>query len=146
LTRTSTGNTEIVIQHDLLIKGPLYYLHIDGDGNIEYHGISNVKTLGKHITKISPKDLENLIFEFKNVYFFSFKDSYGTVSDQSILGQEKQQQQLQQTTVSLKLGDKYKSVKFLDEGYKVPSQLKNVVKTIEKITKVDQLSGINLYT
>jgi Domain of unknown function (DUF6438) len=144
LTRTSTGNTEIVIQHDLLTKGPLYYLHIDGDGNIEYRGISNVNTLGKHTTKISPKDLENLIFEFKNVYFFSFKDSYGTVSDQSSLGQEEQQQQ--QTTVSLKLGDKYKSVKFLDEGYKVPSQLKNVVKTIEKITKVDQLSGINLYT
>jgi hypothetical protein len=147
LARTSKSNTEIVIQHDSLIKGPVYYLHIDGDGNIEYHGISNVKTLGKHITKISPKNLENLIFEFKNVYFFSFRDSYGTVSDQSSLGQkEQQQQQLQQTTVSLKLEDKYKSVKFLDEGYKVPSQLKNMVKTIEKITKVDQLSGINLYT
>jgi hypothetical protein len=137
------SNTEIVIQHESLSKGPRYYLHIDGDGIIEYHGTSNVKTLGKHTTKISPKDLENLIFEFQNVYFFSFKDNYGTVSDQPSLAQE---QQLQQTTVSLKLGDNYKSVKFLDEGYKVPSQLKNVVKRIEKLTKVDQLSGINLYT
>ena len=145
MSLTGASNTEIIIEHDSPIKGPRYYLHIDGDGNIEYHGKSNVKTLGKHILKISPKDLENLVFEFKNVYFFSFKDSYGTVSDQSSLSQQ-QEQRLQHTTVSLKLEGKYKSIKFLDEGYKVPSQLKNMVKTIEKLTKVDQLSGINLYT
>jgi Domain of unknown function (DUF6438) len=142
-TRTSTSNTEIIIQHDSPNKGPKYYLHIDGDGNIEYHGISNVKMVGKHISKISPKELENLVFEFKNVYFFSFNDNYGPASDQYDLAQE---QQLQQTSVALKLGDKYKSVKFLDEGSNMPSQLKNLVKTIEKITRVDQLSGINLYT
>jgi hypothetical protein len=78
------------------------------------------------------------------MYFFSFKDSYGFASNQSSLEPQQQQHQ-QQTTVSLRLGDKYKRLKFVDEGYKVPSQLKRLVKTLENITKVDQLSGIDLY-
>lgn len=104
-------------------------------------------TLGKRVTKISPKDLENIISDLQDKYFLTgFEDNYGTVSDQSSLVQEQQEQKLQQTTISLKLGHRYKSVKFLDKGDEVPSLLKNIVKNIEKITKVDQLSGINLYT
>lgn len=142
--RISARNSEISIRHDSLNKGPRYSLHIDGDGNVEYHGISDVKTLGKHITKLLQGDLENVIFEFQNVYFFSFKDSYGSVSNH--LGLVAEQKQLQQTTISFRLANRYKNVKFVDEGYKVPFQLKKLVKTIERITKVDQLSGIDLYT
>jgi hypothetical protein len=68
----NTKNTEIVVQHNSLNKeGPNYYLRIDGNGNVEYNGLSNVKTLGKHFSKISPEDLNRIIQGFKESYFFT---------------------------------------------------------------------------
>jgi two-component system nitrogen regulation response regulator NtrX len=46
-------------------------IKIDGNGNVEYNGLSNVKTLGKHFSKISPEDLNRIIQGFKESYFFT---------------------------------------------------------------------------
>jgi hypothetical protein len=121
-----------MIKHTSHSKGPSYSIHVDGDGNIEYNGISNVKTIGKYITKISPQDLNHLIREFNNIYFFSFKNSYEISSNQSI------SQPQQETSISLTLGDRYKIVKYVEGAYRLPTELKNLVEIIERVTKVDK--------
>jgi hypothetical protein len=135
---STANNTEIIIQHDSQSKGSVYSLRIDGNGNIEYTGISNVKTLGKVVAKISTQDLKRILREFDDVYFFSFKDNYELISNQSSSTQEQQQ-----TSISLKLRDNYKSIKYLEGAYRVPPMLKFLVKTIEEITQVDKLAGID---
>ena len=121
-----------MIKHSSHGRGPSYSIHVDGNGNIEYNGISNVKTIGKYITKISPQDLNRLIREFNNIYFFSFKNSYEVSSNQSF------SQPQQETSISLTLGDRYKIVKYVEGAYSLPTELKNVVEIIERVTKVDQ--------
>jgi hypothetical protein len=124
---------EIVVERNSPNRdGSSYSLNIGGTGKVEYNGLSNVKTLGKRLTKISTEDLNRIIHEFQDLYFFSFKDSYEP-SNQS--------NPEQQIAVSLRLGDKYKSVKYSD-GSRIPLGLKELVKEIEKITKVNSLSGI----
>ena len=135
---STTNNTKIIIQHDSPYNGPVYSLSIDRNGNIEYNGIRNVKTLGKVVSKISPEDLKRVLREFNDVYFFSFKDSYEIISGQSSLKQEHQQ-----TSISLTLGSNHKNVKYLEGAFRVPPTLKFLVKTIEGITKVDKLTGLD---
>jgi hypothetical protein len=134
---STTNNTKIIIKHDSPNNGPSYSLCIDQDGNIEYNGIRNVKTLGKVVAKISPEDLKRVLREFNDAYFFSFKDSYEIVTSQSSLKQERQQ-----TSISLRLGDNYKNVNYLEGAYRVPPTLKFLVKTIVQITKVNKLTGL----
>jgi hypothetical protein len=99
------------------------------NGTIEYDGIRNVNTLGKLISKISSQDLQSIIFQFENYYFFTIRDS-NQLSDQHH----------QQITISLRLGDRYNKVKYVEEGDLAPPMLKHIVRIVEKITKVDQMS------
>ena len=118
----NTKNTEIIIQHNSPNKqGPDYSLRIDGNGNVEYNGLKNV-----NVSKISPEDFNRILHEFQDLYFFSFKDSYESIN------QSKSQQE-EQISVSLRLGDKYKTVKYT-EGSRVEPGLKMLVKQIENIT------------
>jgi Domain of unknown function (DUF6438) len=136
-------NTEIIIQHKSLSKeGPNYSLRIDGiDGNVEYNGLSNVKTLGKQNSKISTDDLNRIIQEFQESYFFYLKDSYGSSNKTNSQQQHQQhQQQEDQISVSLRLGDRYKNVIYTEEST-VPLTLKRLVKEIEKTTNTNQLSA-----
>jgi hypothetical protein len=129
----STKCTEIIVKCDSKDReGPSYSLIIDGDGNVEYNGLRNVKTLGKRLIKISTEDLNRIIHEFQDLYFFSFQDSY----ESSV-----QHDTRPQISVSLRLKDKYKNVRYT-EGSRVPHDLKVLVKQVEKITKADYLSGI----
>ena len=139
LLESTINKIEIIIQHSSLNKEPNYSLCIDGNGNVEYNGISNVKTIGKHVTKLSSNDLKRVIHEFDDVYFFSFKDSYHLSDSQQ------HQPQLLQTSVSLRLGDKFKNIKYVEGATRLPSELKDLVKTVEKITNVDKLSGRERY-
>lgn len=127
-------NVEIIIQHISLNKGPNYSLRICENNTVEYNGISNVKTLGKHLSKVTPEELREIIFEFKNYYFFSCKDSYEP-SDQS------KTQYQQQTIISIRLGQTFKKVTYVEDGDFAPSALKDLVMNIEKIAKIDQWSG-----
>jgi len=134
MERDST-NVEVIIQHVSLNNGPNYSLRICESNTVEYNGISNVKTLGKHLSKVTPEELQSIIFQFKNYYFFSsFKDSYEPSN------QSKTQDQ-QQTIISIRLGQKFKKVSYVEDGDFAPSTLKYLVMTIEKIAKIDQLSG-----
>jgi hypothetical protein len=128
--QSTTNNVEIIIQHHSQNEALNYSLCIHGNGLVEYNGIS-----GKHVTKISPQDLDRVILEYRNVYFFSFKDSYELSSNQSSSQQE-------QTSISIRDGDNYKNVKYVEGAYRVPSTLKYLVRTIEKIAKVDELSAM----
>ena len=112
-------------------EGPSYSLNINGTGNVEYNGMSNVKMLGKRFTNISEEDLDRIIHEFQDLYFFSFKDDYKSSNHSN--------PERQQISVSLRLGDKYKNVKYSDAS-NIPSGLKEIVKEIEKITKVNDFS------
>jgi len=88
----NTG-TEIVIQHKSLNKEvPSYALTIDGNGNIKYNGSDGAKTIEKH-TQISQEDLNRIIHEFKDLYFFSFKDSYESPNQPSSQEQEQEKKQ-----------------------------------------------------
>lgn len=121
-----------MIKYSSHSKGPNYSIYIDGNGNVEYNGISNVKRIGKYITKISAQDLNRLIREFNNIYFFSFKNSYEISSNQSI------SQPQQETSISLRLGDRYKIVKYVEGAYRLPTELKNLVEITERVTRVGQ--------
>jgi hypothetical protein len=113
-------------------KGHSYSLYIDSEGDVEYDGISGVKTMGKHISKITREDLNALIDEFKIIYFFSLKDSYGNLEDSpnSCV-----------TSLSLSLGKEYKKITHLDES-RVPYSLRMLEKKIEKMVKLEQWTGI----
>ena len=115
-------------------NGPCYSLSIDGEGNVEYTGISNVKTLGKHYSKITQEELNALIDEFKIIYFFSLKDNYRDVTNHS---------DLQQTSISIRLGNRYKKITHVN-GSKVPLSLIMLEKQIEEITNASQWTGIKL--
>ena len=112
-------------------KGPSYSLSIDNAGNVEYDGISIVKTMGKHCSKITEEDLNALIDEFKIIYFFSLKEKYGDLLDNS---------DVPQTSISICLGDKYKEVTY-SSGSNVPLSLTMLEKEIEQITNTIQWTG-----
>jgi hypothetical protein len=127
---------EIIIEHVSLNKGQNYSVRINENNTVEYNGISNVKTLGKQITKVTSEELQSIIFQFENYYFFSFEDRYEPSN------QSKSQNQ-QQTVISIRLGQKFKKITYAEDGNFAPPAVKYLVKTIENITKVDQLSGTN---
>jgi hypothetical protein len=132
----NSNDTEIVIQHNSLNKeGPSYSLRIDGNGNVEYNGLSNVKTLGKYFDKLSSEDLNRIIQGFKESYFFYLNENYGSST-------EPNSQQQDEVSISLRLGDKSKIVKYT-QGSTVSLSLKMLVEEIEKITNATQLSGKN---
>lgn len=109
-------------------NGPCYSLSIDGEGNVEYNGVSNVKTLGKHFSKITGEDLNALIDEFKIIYFFSLKENYDDTVNRS---------DLPQTSISICLGNRYKNVTY-SSGSNVPLSLRMLEKKIEQITNTVQ--------
>jgi hypothetical protein len=123
--------TEIVIRHHSLSKGRSdYSLLIDGSGNIEYNGIKNAKMIGRKSGKISTDDLNRIIHQFKDLYFFSFRDNYESLNQHSSVEQD-------QVSVSLRLGVQYKNVSYTDES-RVEPRLKMLVEEIEKLTNADK--------
>ena len=115
-------------------NGPCYSLYIDDEGNVEYNGISNVKTMGKRFSKITIEDLNSLIDEFKIIYFFSLRENYGDLTNHS---------DLQQTSISIRLGNRYKKITHVN-GSKVPLSLIMLEKQIEEITNTSKWTGIKL--
>jgi hypothetical protein len=128
----NTDYIEVVISTPPNTKGPSYSLRIDGNGNVQYNGISNVRSMGLHTSKISPGDLNRLVTRFKEIYFLYLRSNYEST--------DKPSSQQQRVSVSLQLGDRHKRVEYT-EGSMVPLSLKLLVKEIEKITNADQLSG-----
>ena len=110
-------------------KARSYSLIIDGDGNVKDNRPDYAKSIGKQFSKISPENMNRLIHEFKDLYFFSFKDSYES-PNYSI---SKEQEHI---SVSLRLGDKFKKVEYTEDS-KVEPQLKTLVNEIEKLTIAD---------
>jgi len=55
---------------------PEYKLTIFSDGQVLYEGTSSVRTKGKAYGRITREQLEELILEFNNIYFFNLEDNY----------------------------------------------------------------------
>jgi len=107
---------------------PWYTLSINQEGTVEYNGIRNVKTMGKHLYSIKREELNELIDTAKAVYFFSLRDQYDAIvkSHNSC-----------QTTISVSFDTRYKIIKYAGES-KVPRSLEMLVKKIERITNITQ--------
>jgi hypothetical protein len=126
-------SVKIILEREWCNKndGPHYSLTIDSKGTVEYHGISNVKTVGKHFTKITQQELNSLIDDIKIIYFFSLKDSYGDCTDTI---------NLQQITISAQVGNDDKKITY-GNASRVPYSLKLLEKKIEKITNASKWIG-----
>lgn len=55
---------------------PVYELTIFSDGRVEYNGKQFVRKTGKATGQISRKQLEELVMEFTNVYYFNLPTSF----------------------------------------------------------------------
>lgn len=122
---------EISIEHDR--AGSSYSLNIDSKGNVKSNAPNQPANVGRRVTKISLDDLAGIVHEFKDMYFFSFKDNYES-PNQSISHER--------ISVSLRLGNKYKRVTYKEDS-KVESHLKMLVKRIEKLIDTDHFSAID---
>lgn len=67
------SDSVITIQHS---GRPSYRIDIANDGTLVYDGFASVKTNGKLTTKITPKQLDQLLKEFEKAKFLSLRDSY----------------------------------------------------------------------
>jgi hypothetical protein len=108
---------------------PRYSIVITDDGTVEFNGKANVKKEGKHILKISPDLIIELVDKFNMIYFFSLKDRYLSASD---AGPEEPE-----TVVSIQAGAKFKKIEYSKNG-KAPHSLDSLVSQIGKITRIDQ--------
>ena len=124
IERRSTGNI-----------APSYSLTINGDGTIIYHGIENVKTIGKQKGRISEKDVNQLVNEFINIYYFALKDRYDTMADPSASSTHI-------VTTSILLNGKTKKVFHVQESI-APYGLSVLEDKIDKITNSKQWTGID---
>jgi hypothetical protein len=55
---------------------PNYKLTIYSDGKVSYEGIRFVKKVGKASGRISRAQLDELVMEFTNIYYFNLPDSF----------------------------------------------------------------------
>ena len=107
-----------------------YSITIMNDGKVEYQGIRNVKTTGTKVSKISDNELNSLIDEFIDIYFFALKDKYEIC----------QKENVPIVVVSVSWKNKFKQIVH-DRDCKIPTELIEFEHMIEKITELNQWTG-----
>jgi hypothetical protein len=126
------ANTVIKMERqDIASKGPHYSLTIYGDGTLVYEGKSGVKIRGRKVSHLSESSINELIREFKNLYYFDLKDRYEQSTDSNSAA----------VTTSVTIGDKTKSVYHV-HGSKAPSGLLKLESKIDKITSSNTWTGL----
>lgn len=55
---------------------PSYSVEVHGNGEVEFSGISNVSSPGRHSTKISKELVQQLVAAFREANYFSLRDEY----------------------------------------------------------------------
>lgn len=58
---------------------PVYYLEIDGDGNVIYRGYEHVNVTGDRKSSIPPEKVKELINQFYNLSYFDLEDRYDQI-------------------------------------------------------------------
>lgn len=73
----SARRTKVITLERTVCYGtcPVYKLTIFSDGRVEYVGEQFVKRIGKATGRISRKQLEDLVMEFTNIYYFNLPSS-----------------------------------------------------------------------
>lgn len=109
-----------------------YNLTIYNDGTVIYKGIKNVKVLGEQISHISQDDLNRLINDFIDIYYFALKERYEARDNSASSA----------VTTSFRLEKKSKSV-YHELGSQEANQLTELENKIDKITNSSQWTGID---
>jgi hypothetical protein len=101
------------------------------NGVVKYEGIKNVKVTGTQVSKISEKEVDGLIDEFINIYYFALKDRY---AEDDCAGQQ------QSVTTSIFLNNKTKTI-YHDRGCTAPQGLSFLEDKIDKVTNSKRWTG-----
>lgn len=109
----NAANVKITIKRESSNDGCLdcglaYAMSIDGNGFVSYEGFSGVKLIGKQTFKVSLKQVEDLLTDFKNADFFSLNNSY--TKKKLPGGVSLKPSHANAVTITLTVGDKIKSV------------------------------------
>ena len=73
---TDMNNVKITLQRSHCFGiCPVYNVTIFGNGSVVYEGIANVKYTGIQFSTISEDQVKQLLFEFKNIDYFSFNET-----------------------------------------------------------------------
>lgn len=129
----SFENLVIRLQRNSVHDGkPVYVITIYGNAQVIYQGIKSVKIIGEQRGYITRNNLQQLLNEFENVYFFSFKDIYGNQGNDSTSGY---------VAVSITVGNDTKKV-LRFENYEGPSGLIQLEMSIDRIVNSYQWTGI----
>jgi hypothetical protein len=60
---------------------PVYTLHIQANGDIQFTGTQYVKAHGTQTAQISSEQVQQLVQEFTALHFFTLQDYYGRMGD-----------------------------------------------------------------
>jgi hypothetical protein len=110
---------------------PIYSLTIYEDGVILYEGIKNVCTVGKRELRINEDTLNQLVYEFINIYYFALNDKYLNLKSDSCAI----------VITSIRLDTKSKSITH-EHGSNAPKTLSELEDKIDLVVNSRQLTGI----
>jgi len=124
------NNKDIQIEIDhiqLDSSAPQYSIQIDGEGNIKYNGIKNVKTKGIEQYKIPKEKVQEILDGLEEIYFFSLRDNYSSKKEPK-----------EKVIVSARLYDRFKKIE-CEADSNTPYSLLMLIKKIEEITNISKL-------
>ena len=112
---------------------PVYYLEIDGDGNVIYRGYEHVNVTGDRKSSIPPEKVKELVNQFYNLSYFDLEDRYDQI--------EITDQPTVETTINL--NGTFKSVyDYLGTSYSPELQkLRHLENMIDELTNSSQWVG-----
>lgn len=116
---------------------PNYTLTISADGVVTFEGREYVKTKGTVKSRISRKQLQQLISEFKNLNYFSLRDQYQSEED----GCSTVWTDYPSATTSIRINGKSKSILHYYGCHKDPGNAMYPKGLTELETRIDEIVG-----
>ncbi len=116
---------------------PTYKLTISADGSVTFEGVDYVKTKGIVKSRISRKQLQQLISEFKKLNYFSLRNQYQSEED----GCSTVWTDYPSATTSIRLNGKSKSVLHYYGCHKDPGNAMYPKGLTELETRIDRIVG-----
>lgn len=115
---------------------PVYYLEIDGDGNVLYGGYEHMNVTVEQRSSIPPEKVKELINQFYNSSYFELKDRYDQI--------EITDQPTVETSISI--NRTFKSVYDYLGTIKLPElqKLRQLENMIDEVTNSSQWVGIQV--
>ena len=110
---------------------PAFSIQVHKDRSLQYVGFLNVLVKDTVLDRVTPQQFNELIDAFQQCHYFSFNDQYDRidVTDMS------------SATTSIKLGNRYKSVRHYFGDRSAPAELKELYLRINNILDTKQWVG-----